>query len=167
MFGSPSGNMKSPSPKGLLNHATTIYAQRFAEEALLMRKRIPVTRRVLGESFECTPHMWNYAGALQGPRRHVDDLGGRDDVDEIERTARVLGGTHPDTRGIAAGLRKARAASAPASGRRGMQKLSHTSRLITRTRPSSPGTGAGGLHRPRKSNLTDSFGEHAGVAAPC
>ena len=109
--------MESPylSLRAAINYAQSlIYAQRFEEAKSLMRKRMPVTRRVLGESHECTLKIrWNYAqGLWKDPAATLDDL--REAVttqEEIERTAqRVLGGTHPDTRGIAVGVRKARAA---------------------------------------------------------
>ena len=74
---------------------------------------IPVARRVLGENQGLTLDMrWNYAAALcKDPAATLDDL--REAVttlEEIERTARqVLGGAHPDTTGIEATLRNARA----------------------------------------------------------
>jgi len=97
------------------NYAVSLNAlQRFKEAKALLRKTIPVARRVLGESHELTLQMrWNCADAL-----YTDDRATLDDVreavttlEETERTARrVLGGAHPVTRGIEGSLRKARAA---------------------------------------------------------
>ena len=88
-------------------------AKRFAEAKSLMRKTIPVARRLLGKDDTTTIRMrWSYAIALYADYdAALDDL--REAVttlEEIERTARrVLGGTHPVTQGIAHHLRDARA----------------------------------------------------------
>ena len=109
--------MESPylSLRAAINYAQSlIYAQRFEEAKSLMRKRMPVTRRVLGESHECTLKMrWNYAqGLWKDPAATLDDL--REAVttlEDIERIARrVLGGAHPTTEGIEDDLRNARVA---------------------------------------------------------
>ena len=79
-----------------------------------MRKTIPLTRRVLEKHDDLVLRMrWNYAKALYNdPGATLDDL--REAVttfEEIGPTARrVLGGAHPDTRGIEDELRDARAA---------------------------------------------------------
>ena len=87
--------------------------KRFEEIKSLMRKTIPVARRVLGGNHELTLKMrCIYARALyEDPGATLDDL--REAVttlEEIERTARrVLGGTHPITVDMAGDLRHARA----------------------------------------------------------
>ena len=73
----------------------------FAEARSLLRKTIPVARRVLGECHQITLTMrWQYARAFYGnPGATLDDL--REAVtmfEETERIAlRVLGGAHPLT----------------------------------------------------------------------
>ena len=89
-----------------------IRLKRYKEAKALMRKTIPVARRVLGENDETTLRMRRYyAGALcvdEGAT--LDDL--REAVttlEELERTARrVLGGAHPRTKKIESNLRHAR-----------------------------------------------------------
>jgi hypothetical protein len=90
--------------------------RRYGEAKALLRKTIPVARRVLGENNDLTLKMrWTYAWALYksgGPparpwaatldviREAVTTL------TEIEQTARrVLGGGHPMAREIARGLK--------------------------------------------------------------
>ena len=96
------------------------------EAKSLLRKTIPVARRVFGESKDLTLRMrWIYAEALyQDPAATLDDL--REAVatlEDVERIARrVFGGAHPAARGIELLLRTSRAA------------------LRTRETP-SPGTG--------------------------
>ena len=86
----------------------------FEETKALMRKTIPVARRVLGDSNALTLRMrMMYAVALyRDPTATRDDL--REAVamlEDTERIARrVLGGTHPLTEGIESCLRHARAA---------------------------------------------------------
>ena len=88
--------------------------RRFQEAKRLLRKVIPVARRVLGEGCDATLKMsWYYAGALyDDPAATLDNL--REAVstlEETERTARrVLGGAHPTTVGIGGALQDARAA---------------------------------------------------------
>ena len=78
-----------------------------------MRKRIPVARRVLGESRELTLQMrWNYARALcYDPTSTHGDLSEAVTTLEVAgRIARrVLGGAHPQTVNIENDLRNARA----------------------------------------------------------
>ena len=96
-------------------HATLLRdLNRFAESKSLLRKTVPVARRVLGESYELTLRMrWNYARALyEDPAATLDDL--REAVTMLEgaeQTAhRVLGGAHPLTKGIELWRGEARAA---------------------------------------------------------
>ena len=97
------------------NYADTLVSlRRFEEAKPLLRKTIPVARRVLGKSHEFVLRMrWCYGQALYyDPGATLDDI--RDSVmtlEETERIARrVLGGTHPTTTGIEKSLRQARAA---------------------------------------------------------
>ena len=94
--------------------ASLIGLQRFKEVKAIMRKTIPATRRVLGDSHEFTLGMRRlYATALyRDPGATLDDLHEAvTTLEEIERTARrVLGGAHPLTAGIENALQKARAA---------------------------------------------------------
>ena len=86
----------------------------FKEAKALLRKTIPIARRVLGEGNELGLGMrMNYAVALyRDPSATLDDL--REAVttlDELERTARrVPGSAHPLAKGIERELRDARAA---------------------------------------------------------
>ena len=96
------------------NYALSLLkANRFAETKSLMRKTIPVARRVLGENDRLTLKMrQNYARALyKDPAATLDDL--REAVTtlaETERTARrLLGGAHPLTTEIGDNLRLSRA----------------------------------------------------------
>ena len=70
----------------------------------MLRKTMPVARRVLGETDRLTLRMrWNYAKAL-----YKDDASTLDDLreavttlEDVKRIARrVLGGEHPTTEGI-------------------------------------------------------------------
>jgi hypothetical protein len=88
--------------------------RRFEEAKSLLRKLIPVARRVMGKSTHATLRMpWIYARALyQDPTATLDDL--REAVTTLEDTAstarRVLGGVHPFISTIDPTLAKARAA---------------------------------------------------------
>ena len=94
--------------------AELIPAKRFEEVKALLRKILPVARRVTGESSEITLRMrWSYAEAFYEDRSvTLDDL--REAVttlEDLERTAqRVMGGAHPTTAAIGRTLQKARAA---------------------------------------------------------
>ena len=88
--------------------------QRFEEARSLMRRTMPVVRRVLGESNDSTlKTRWIYAQTL-----YRDAGAALDDVfeavttlEEAERISRrVFGGAHPLTEGIEGELRDARAA---------------------------------------------------------
>ena len=98
------------------NYAATLNdLERFEEAKSLLRKMIPIARRVLGESHELTSKMrlsyalalstWTPAGAP------LDDL--REAVSTLEDTVRiarrVLGGVHPLTTALESDLRDARA----------------------------------------------------------
>ena len=87
--------------------------QRFEEAKSLLRKVMPVARRVLGEGHRLTVMMrMNYARALfhDAAATH-DDL--REAVTTCEDTARiarrVLGGAHPLTQGTEVELQNAQA----------------------------------------------------------
>ena len=87
---------------------------RYEEAKALLRRTVPVARRVLGESHDLTLRMrWTYAVALcNDPASTLDDL--REAVttlEETERTARrVFGGAHPLTEAIEHALQNAQAA---------------------------------------------------------
>ena len=88
--------------------------RRFEEAKELMRRMMPVARRVLGENHDLMLMMrWAYARALyEDPGATLDDLREAvDTLEEIERTARrVFGGAHPTTKSTADYLQDARAA---------------------------------------------------------
>ena len=88
--------------------------QRHAEARSLLRKTIPVARRVLGENTEATLRMrlhyekvlYLCAGATLDDLREVVTT-----LEEIERTARrVFGAAHPTTVDIESDLRDVRVA---------------------------------------------------------
>ena len=78
----------------------------------LLRKTMPVARRVLGDNHGDTLRLrWNYAQSLsKDPNATLDDV--REAVTTLEETERisrrVLGGAHPVTAGIETDLRNAR-----------------------------------------------------------
>ena len=88
--------------------------KRFEEAKLLLRRTVPVARRVLGENDITTLRLrWGYAQSLcLDTAATLDDL--REAVETLAdagRTARrVFGGSHPLTGGIEKSLREARAA---------------------------------------------------------
>jgi hypothetical protein len=88
--------------------------KRFKEAKALLRKVIPVARRVLGENQRLTLDMiWVYASALcNDTGATLDDF--REAVTTLEEAERVqrrvLGGDHPVTTAIERDLRNARAA---------------------------------------------------------
>ena len=97
------------------NYADTLVGlDRFEEAKSLMRKTLPVARRVLGDSNDTTLRTrWMYAMALyDDPAAPLDDI--REAVvtlEETERTAqRVFGGAHPLTKAIGRHLPLSRAA---------------------------------------------------------
>ena len=86
--------------------------RRFEEAKALLRKILPVARRVLGESDTLKLTMrWNYARALnEDPAAtHGDLREAVNTLEETEQTARrVLGGAHPLTMDIEYDLRDGR-----------------------------------------------------------
>ena len=97
------------------NYAAALNILRCFEEAkALLRKTIPVARRILGESNNITLRMrCLYTAALyQDPAATLNDM--RESVTMLEETGRtaqrVMGGANPLTMGIKEGLRQARAA---------------------------------------------------------
>ena len=88
--------------------------ERYKEAKSLLRKTLPVTRRVLAEGDETTLRMrWYYAMTLiNDPNATLDDVceavATLEDTDRIAR--RVFGGTHPLTKNIEGTLRESRAA---------------------------------------------------------
>ena len=100
-----------------MNYASSLTktnVKRFEEARSLLRKTMPVARRVLGEDHELTLMMRKtYAGALcKDNRATFDDLReAATTLEDPERIARrVLGGAHPTTTGIETALRQVRAA---------------------------------------------------------
>ncbi|CAH0365336.1 unnamed protein product [Pelagomonas calceolata] len=96
------------------NYASTLrQLERFKETKVLLRKMMPVARRVLGESHDLMLRMrWIYGKAL-----YKDDAATLDDLreavttfEEIERIGRrVFGGAHPLVAGVEGALRQSRA----------------------------------------------------------
>ena len=101
-------------PSGQHYALSLITRKHFEEARSLLRKMVPVARRVLGEANDLTLKMrWLSARALyRADGATLDDL--REAVTTGEDTARiarrVLGGAHPITMGIEKALRFARAA---------------------------------------------------------
>ena len=95
------------------NYAASLRGlDRFEEAKALLRKMIPIARRVLGEGHETTLRMrWTYARTLyEDDDATLEDL--REAVttlEEIEPTARrFLGGAHPLTKTLEHHLKEAR-----------------------------------------------------------
>ena len=94
-----------------------VHLEHYAEAKALLRKVIPVARRVLGENNDMTLRMrWTSAMALHDdPSATLDDF--REAVNTLEDTEqtarRVLGGAHPTTGLIERSLHRARAALRP------------------------------------------------------
>ncbi|CAH0372056.1 unnamed protein product [Pelagomonas calceolata] len=97
------------------NYATSLISlERFEEAKVLLRKTMPVARRVLGEGCEATLIIrLNYAKAFYRDTgaTHDDLREAVTTLEELETTARrVLGGSYPTTVTIEASLQDARAA---------------------------------------------------------
>ena len=95
------------------NYACTLTdLKRFKESEIVLRKVMPVARRLFGNSHNLVLRMrWNYAETLYlNPGAKLDDLSEAvTTLEDAERIARrVLGGTHPTTEGIEDELRSAR-----------------------------------------------------------
>ena len=107
---------ESPEALGAANNYAGALTdlQYYAQAKPLLRKAIPVARRVLGEDHELTLSMrCNYARALCGDTgATLDDL--REAVTTLEETERiarrVFGSAHPFTSNIEVSLRQSRAA---------------------------------------------------------
>ena len=99
--------------RGVERGANLVDLQRFKEAKSLMRRTVPVARRVLGEGNRLTLKMrWSYAIALfLDDGATLDDL--REAVTTLEGTTRiarrVFGGVHPTTMSIEANLESVRA----------------------------------------------------------
>ena len=104
------------------NYASDLISlERFKEAKTVLRKTLPVARRVLGESHEHTLIIrTSYMRALYlDPDATLDDL--REAVttlEEVERTARrVLGGAQPTTKTAVISLERSREALSAAEER--------------------------------------------------
>ena len=100
-----------------VNYASSLVVlKRFEEAKALLRKTLPVARRVLAEGDETTLRMrWSYATALsEDPAATPENLlEAVKTLEDTERTARrVLGGPHPLTTWIECELQNSRAALA-------------------------------------------------------
>ena len=96
-----------------INYASSLVnLERFEEAKPLLRRKLPMARRVLGETNETTLRMrWYYAEALcRADGATLDDF--REAVTTLEDTERiarrVLGAAHPITIGIGKALQRAR-----------------------------------------------------------
>ena len=103
--------------RAAVNYASSLNRlQHYAEVKALLRKTMPVARRVLGDSDDTTLRMrWTYANALeQDDGATLDDIReGVTTLEDVERNARrVLGGAHPLAVDFVHSLQKARAALA-------------------------------------------------------
>ena len=99
--------------RAALNYAASLARlERYAETKFLMRKTMPVARRVLGESRDLTLKIrWTYAQALYADSAatlddHHEAVTTLEDVARISR--RVLGNAHPDVLDIGKELQKCR-----------------------------------------------------------
>ena len=102
------------------NYASSLLAsKRFKEAKSLMRKSIPVARRVIGDNDKLELKMrWTYAVALyEDAGAKLDDL--REAVETLKSIAslwkRVFGEAHPETPKVAVALKDARKVLAAAS----------------------------------------------------
>ena len=106
------GVVSEERPRVIRPHRNSL--QRFAEAKALLRKTIPIARRVFGENREDTIRLrWIYAEALyRDSGATLDDVHEAvNTLEDAERiTRRVMGGASPLTVDIERDLRKARAA---------------------------------------------------------
>ena len=116
------GEESEQSLTGALNYSLSLTdLRRYQEAKSLLREKVPVARRVLGENHNVTLNLrWYYAGALyQDPAATLDDI--REALTMLEETEpiarRVLGGANPVVVGIEHDLRvyRARLRGAPPS----------------------------------------------------
>ena len=118
---------RNPDPDTLIHHSdrgvqylAIKYTERLEEAKALLRKTVPIARRVLRENNHLTLRMrLGYAAAIyRDPGATLEDL--REAVttlEETERAARrVLGGAHPTTAGTGEVLQEARAALSAREG---------------------------------------------------
>ena len=89
-----------------LQAPVVVNLRRFEEATSLLRKTVPVARRLFGDSHELTLRLrWQRAYVADDLREAVNAL------EEVAPTARrVLGGAHPLTKEIEEHLRQSRAA---------------------------------------------------------
>ena len=97
------------------NYACTLTdLKRFKESEIVLRKVMPVARRLFGNSHNLVLRMrWNYAETLYlNPGAKLDDLSEAvTTLEESERTARrVLGGAHPLVLALEGSMRLSREA---------------------------------------------------------
>ena len=115
------GEEKKQTLQAAYNYAATLKdLRRFEEARSLMRRTIPVARRVLGETNDLMLMMrCSYAEALYSVEGATlnDIREANTTLEETERTARrVLGGAHPDVTCIEGCLEDAREALAAREG---------------------------------------------------
>ena len=108
-----SGVAATVEPEAANNYAASLRGlERFEEALSLLRKIVPVARRVLGEGHRVTlKTRWSYGLTLyMDPGATLDDL--REAVTTLEDARRialrVFGGAHPVTGGLGRDLCKAR-----------------------------------------------------------
>ena len=98
--------------RAALNYANSLVGLRHAEARSVLRKMVPVARRVLGEGHRVTLKMrWNYAEALyKDVDATLDEL--REAVTTLDDAARiaqrVFGVANPMAKGIESDLRNSR-----------------------------------------------------------
>ena len=107
------GNHHTETLRAANNYVVGLYTlKRFEEAKSLLRKSVPVARRVLGNNNALTLRMrWIYAQSLcRADGATLDDV--REAVTTLEDAGRiarrVFGGTHPLASAIERGLRSAR-----------------------------------------------------------
>ena len=138
--------------------------KRYKEAKSVLRKTIPVARRVLGESTDLVLALrWNYAQTLYlDADATLDDLcEAEDTLEDTERIARrVLGGAHPIVVGIEKSMREVRAALCARS--RGAVSYG-VNRLDTAGDISTPRTAPRAPSREGPAACSSLYGETAGA----